>query len=101
MLFKAARFNSATLSFATDVSGYFEDVTIYGSRTGLWGLFPWGTAAWGSTATTIPIRTDIPLEKQRGSLLRLRFTHRQGYGYFKLLGFSAPIRDTESYVVAK
>lgn len=101
MLFKAARFYSATVGFATDASGYFEDVTIYGSRTGLWGLFPWGSAAWGSTSTTIPIRTYVPLEKQRGSLLRVRFTHRQGYGYFKLLGLSLPIRDTGSFVIAK
>jgi hypothetical protein len=101
LLFKAARFNTATVGFATDVSGYFEDVEIQGSRGGLWGLFPWGSAAWGATATTIPIRTYVPLEKQRGSFLRLRFTHRQGYGYFKLLGFSIPIRDTSSFVIAK
>jgi hypothetical protein len=91
----------ATLSFATDASAYYEDVTITGNRTGLWGLFPWGNAPWGSTATTLPIRTYVPLEKQRGSFLRVRFTHRQGYGYFKLLGFSLPIRDTESFVIAK
>jgi len=101
MLFKAARFYSATLGFATDASGYFEDAPIYGNRTGLWGLFPWGTAAWGGTATTLPIRTYVPLEKQLGSLLRLRFTCRQGYGYFKLLGFSLPIVDTESFWVSK
>jgi hypothetical protein len=101
MLFKTARFNTATLSFATDCSAYYEDVSILGNRTGLWGLFPWGQAAWGATSTTIPIRTLVPLEKQRGSLLRVRFSHRQGYGYFKLLGFSAPIRDTGSYVIAK
>lgn len=101
MLFRAARFYSATLSFATDASGYFEDVTLYGARTGLWGLFPWGSAAWGGTATTIPIRTLVPLEKQRGSLMRVRFTHRQGYGYFKLYGYSLPVIDSGSFVVAR
>lgn len=101
MLFKSARFNTATVGFATDASAFFEDVEIQGNRTGLWGLFPWGQAAWGATSTTVPIRTYVPLEKQRGSFLRVRFTHRQGYGYFKLLGFSLPIRDTESFVIAK
>ncbi len=101
MLFKAARFNNATVGFATDVSGYFEDVTISGNRTGLWGLFAWGEAAWGGTAQTVPIRTFVPLEKQRSGLMRLRFTHRQGYGYFKLLGFGLVVRDTESAVVAR
>lgn len=101
LLFKAARFNSATVSFATDFSAAFEDVPILGSRTGLWGLFPWGRAPWGGTATTIPIRTYVPLEKQKGGLLRVRFTHRQGYGYFKLLGLSLPIRDTGSFGVGR
>lgn len=101
VLFRAARFNTATMSFATDWSGYFEDVTIQGNRTGLWGLFPWGQSAWGGTSTSIPIRTYVPLEKQRGGLLRVKFTHRQGYGYFKLNGFSAPIRETGSLAVAR
>lgn len=101
MLFRVARFYTATVSFATDWSGYFEDVSILGNRTGLWGLFPWGQAAWGATASAVPIRTYVPLEKQRGGLLRLRFTHRQGYGYFKLNGFSAPIRETGSLAVAR
>jgi hypothetical protein len=101
MLFKAARFYVGTIAFATDISAGFEDVPLYGNRTGLWGLFPWGEEAWGATSTTLPIRTLVPLEKQRGSLLRVRFTHRQGYGYFKLLGFSAPIRDTGSFKIAK
>lgn len=99
LLAKAARFNNAEISFATDCSGYFEGVTISGNRTGLWGLFPWGEAAWGSTATTVPLRCDVPLEKQRGSLIRVRFTHQQGYGYFKLNGFSMPVRDTGSIKV--
>lgn len=101
MLFKTARFDSATVSFATDNSAYFEDVTLAGSRTGLWGLFPWGDEAWGGTGRTVPIRTYIPLEKQRGSYLRVKFQHRQGYGSFKLLGFSLPFRDTNSKVIGK
>lgn len=101
MLFKTARFNTATISFATDVSTYFEDVPIEGSRNGLWGLFPWGLESWGGTANTVPIRVLVPLEKQRASYLRIRFTHRQGYGSFKLLGYSAPYRETGSYKISK
>lgn len=101
MLFKEARFANAALSFATDVSGAYETVPIEGNLTGRWGLFPWGLEPWGGNPHTLPIRTFIPLEKQRGSLLRVRFIHREGYAYFKLLGFSLVIRDTGSYVVAK
>lgn len=101
MLFKSARFNTATLSFSTDVSAAYEAVTIEGNRTGLWGLFPWGEQLWGATSSTVPIRTYVPLEKQKGSFLRVRFNHKQAYGDFKLLGMSLPIRDTGSYVIAK
>lgn len=101
MLFKTARFDNATISFATDNSAYFEPVTLDGNRTGLWGLFPWGGEAWGGTSRTIPIRTYIPLEKQRGSYLRVKFKHKQGYGSFKLLGYSLPFRDTGSKIIGK
>lgn len=101
MLFGSARFSTATLSFATDASTSYEDVSIAGPGTALWGLFAWGESPWGGTSNTIPIRTLVPLEKQRGALLRVRFTHRQGYGSFRLYGFSLPIIDTASYQVAK
>jgi hypothetical protein len=100
-LFRVARFNTANVSFATDVSQYFEGVDISGNRTGLWGLFPWGEQAWGGAPTTVPIRTLVPLEKTWGSFIRMRFTHRQGYGYFKLNGFSLPVDTTGEFKIAK
>lgn len=101
MLFRAARFNSATVSFATDFSGSYEEVPFTGNRVGLWGLFPWGQSPWGSSATAVAIRTYVPLEKQRGSLLRVRFSIKQGYSAWKLNGISVPFRDTGSFFVAK
>jgi hypothetical protein len=97
MLFKAARFNTATLSFASDNSAYFESVSISGSRAGLWGLFGWGDSPWGGVIRSTAIRALVPLEKQHASYLRIKFTHRQGYGYFKLNGFSLPVIFTDSY----
>lgn len=102
LLFRSARFNSATVGFATDFSGSYEDVDFMGNRVGLWGLFPWGLSVWGSSvATAIGIRTFVPLEKQRGSLLRIRFSIKQGYSAWKLNGVSIPYRDTGSYVIGK
>lgn len=101
MLFRAARFNSATCSFATDMSGSFEAVTMTGNRTGLWGLFPWGESPWGSMATAVPIRVYVPLEKQYGSLLRVKFAITQGYSPWQLNGLSVPIRDTGSMVIGR
>lgn len=101
LLFRAARFNTATISFATDISGSFEDVTLTGNRTGLWGLFPWGQSPWGSIGTSVPLRVYTPLEKQYGSLLRVKFTIRQGYAAWQLNGVSIPFRETASQVISR
>lgn len=99
-LFRNARFNEAQIGFATDGSAYFEDVTVEGNRAGLWGLFPWGEEQWGATPRTVPIYTEIPLEKQCGTWLNIRFKIRQGYSTWKLLGYSLPILDTGNWQVA-
>lgn len=96
LMFRNARFNEAQIGFATAESGYFEDVTIEGNRTGLWGLFPWGEEAWGATPRTVPIYTEVPLEKQFGSWISIRFKIRQGYSSWKLLGYSLPVQDDGS-----
>ena len=98
LLFRSARFDRATVSFSTDASTYWDDVPITGDRTGLWGLFGWGTGSkWGGTDTTLPIRTFVPLEKQRGTLMRVKFSVQNGYSYFRLNGWSMPARDFESF----
>lgn len=98
-LFRSARFNTAYAGFATDASGSFEEVAMSGNRVGLWGLFPWGEAAWGAMPSSIPIRVECPLDKQRGSLIRVRFRIRQGYAFWKLNGISIPYRDTGSIYI--
>lgn len=100
LIFRNARFNTAQIGFATDGSGYFEDVDVNGNRTGLWGLFPWGEEAWGATPRTVPIYTEVPLEKQMGSWMIVRFKIRQGYSSWKLLGYSLPMDDTGNWAVA-
>ncbi len=101
LLAKASRYNTATISFATDISAGFESVDIAGSQVGDWGLFEWGDEAWGGESAPVPMRTYVPLEKSRGSYLRVRFTMREGYGYFKMQGVSLKYREFGSMVVSK
>lgn len=98
-LFRVARFEEATASFATDASAFYEDVPLAGNRTASWGLFPWAEESWGGTDIFTAKRTYVPLEKQRGALLRVRFRIREGQAYFRLEGLSIPMRDTGSTVV--
>ena len=95
-LFREATFPRAYTRFATDITPGFQEVEISGSSSGQWGLFEWGNEPWGGTPFPAARRVDIPRETQRGSLVRVGFSHRNGFGNFKLNGFSLPIRMTES-----
>lgn len=99
MFFGRVNFVTAQIGFATDISPIFEYTSVSGTSAGPWGLFPWGSLPWGGASNARPIRTLVPLEKGRGSWLRVRFTHRQGYGDFKLNGFSLPYEDSESFKI--
>lgn len=89
VLFKNSGFSNATLSFYTDVSGGFSDVSITGSYGGgAWGLFPWGGLPWGGVIRPAPKRVTIPRNKKRGTLLSTKFSHRVGYGTFEIQGLS-------------
>lgn len=99
MVFRRLNFQEANIGFATDISPTFEYQEVSGTTSGAWGLFPWGSVAWGGVAVPKPIRTYVPLEKARGTWLRVRFVIRQGYSDFQLNGFSLPYDDTESWKV--
>jgi hypothetical protein len=86
LLFKNNYFPQADVGFYTELSGSLEETTVYGTYGGLWGLFPFGEAAWGGVQRPRIIRTYIPREKAWADLLSIRFTHRMGYSQFQLQG---------------
>lgn len=101
MLFKQSQFKLATLGIASDVSQYFDDVTLTGDYSGLWGLFPWGQAPWGGVSQPRPIRALIPQNKQWCSQLRVQFNFQESWGVFKLQGFSVPITSYGSWFTGR
>lgn len=101
LIFKQQQFNTGTLSFASDVSQAYVPVTINGQSSGNWGLFPWGSVPWGGAPLEGPIRTLVPLEKQRCSQLRVRLEIRQGFSLFQLAGMSLPIPEDQTYAIAR
>lgn len=92
LFFRRARFTSATLSFFSDLSQNIDSLPINGVGTNSWGLFPWGSTPWGGITQAIPIRTYVPLQKQRCSQLNIKLTHRVAYGDFILDGINLKIR---------
>lgn len=88
-LFREAAFVTATASFYTDLSGGYIGTIMRGLfGTSQWGLFTWGTGAWGGLTRPKPIRVFIPREKSRGSLLSVRLSIRNAYAKWSLNGTS-------------
>lgn len=92
LFFRRARFVVSTLSFFSDSSQSVNSINITINNFGPWGLFPWGSVPWGDQVSPIPIRTYVPLDKQRCSQLNIKFTHRTAYGDFLLNGISLKVR---------
>lgn len=92
LFFRKARFNVATLTFFSDLSQNVDSISIFGVGTNSWGLFPWGTVPWGGVTQAVPIRTYLPLQKQRCSQLNIKLIHRVAYGDFILDGINLKVR---------
>lgn len=88
LLYKQASFVEAQLVFASDYFISESTVDINGVNSVQWGLFPFDGAPWGASNRAIPIRTYVPLEKSRCSLLTIQYNHRSARGIFKLNGLS-------------
>lgn len=89
VLFREQNFNTASVSFYTDISGGYESTELTGLYGGgLWGTTPWGSGLWGGVQRPLPIRCFVPRDKSRGSLLSIKFTLRVGYSKWSLNGFS-------------
>lgn len=88
LIFEDSSFTSATLSYATDLSGNFEDQTINGNGNGIFGNSPFGTGLFGGNGSGIPFRTYLPREKQRCRYVLVKFSHGISRESFSLYGLS-------------
>lgn len=87
LLLRQSYFDNASVNFYSDVSGSIDSVPITGNGGGLWGRFLWGLQTWwGGISNSKPIRTYVPLEKQRCDLLSVQFTCSEGWAVFQLEG---------------
>lgn len=88
LLFQVPYFNRISLNFSTDLSNGDEEVPLNGVYGTLWGRFKWGQIPWGGTTKAVPIRTYVPQQKQRCSLLNVTLSHREAYSFYRLNGVS-------------
>lgn len=95
MIFENSNFSSVTISYATDLSPAFEGITFSGEGLGVgdWGYFNFGSINWGGIAAPIPLRTLIPLEKQRCRFMNVQFEHSVAFEKYSIYGLSLVFRS--------
>jgi hypothetical protein len=88
-IFRDASFDQLEVSFGTNFSSLSSETIIEPDKGGGWGTFPWGTIPWGGIGGGMqPIRTLVPLEKQRANWLNMGLEGAQAFTSFSLEGVS-------------
>ena len=87
-IFEDTVFTSARVAYNSDLSPNFEYVDFEGVGDGSWGNFVWGEQSWGGEGDQVPLRTYIPLEKQRCRFIRPRFEHGNAWEHYAIQGIS-------------
>ena len=94
LIFRGARFNSAQISFSTDISTGFDSVSISGLVGGGWGFFTWGNGVWGGgEQRPRTFRFYVPQDKQYGGIIVPKLMIRSGYADWGLQGMSISLFD--------
>lgn len=88
ILFERNTFTTAQVAYSSDLSPVFNSIPFSFPGAGVWGFFQWGDQNWGGGGNSIPLRTLVPLQKQRNRFLNLRFMHGNAFERFSILGVS-------------
>lgn len=93
LMFERRSFYSATASYSSDISPNYEDVEFTPGSYGVWGNFTWGSGAvWGGDGDSAPLRTYLPLQKQRCRMVNCKFKHINALEKYAFYGISLSVR---------
>jgi len=97
--FESNNFSNITISYATDLSPSFEEQEFTDIGTGEWGDSTYGESNWGGIQAPVPIRTLIPLQKQRATFIIPKFRHKVAIQKYAMLYTSINARpySTRAY----
>lgn len=98
MIFENSNFSKVSISYATDLSPAYESITFQGAGLGIgdFGYFNFGTINFGGIAAPIPLRTLIPLNKQRCRFINVKFDHKVAFEKYAIYGISLVYRGISS-----
>lgn len=92
VMFENSNFSLVTIGYSTDRAPSFVDTTFNGAGIGDWGEFGWGGVNFGGVAAPTPLRTYIPLDKQRCRMINVKFQHQVALEKFSVYGISLTYR---------
>ena len=92
IMFENTNFSDVTISYKSDKSPSFSDVSFTKAGNGDWGGFTWGEVNWGGVSAPIPLRTYVPLTKQRCRFMNVKFRHKVAMEKYALYGISLTFR---------
>lgn len=91
-LFENSNFSTFKIGYASDKHPSFEDITFTRPGTGDFGQFINSQMNFGGIAAPIPLRTYIPMSKQRCRFLNVKLEHKVAFEKYSLFGISLTFR---------
>lgn len=88
LYFDSKAFSFATVSFATDLFPAFVDVVVTALGNGIFGFKDFGEGFFGGIGNSVPFRTYLPRNSQRGRFIVMKFTHRVAREKYLYYGYS-------------
>jgi len=92
-MFENSNFSTMTMSYSSDKFPSFIDTIFDRPGNGDFGQFNFGQGVnFGGVAAPIPLRTYVPLEKQRCRFLVVKLSHKVAFEKWSLFGISLTFR---------
>lgn len=92
-LFENSNFSTFTMSYASDKHPSFVDTVFERPGIGDFGQFVYSNVNFSGVAAPIPLRTYVPLDKQRCRFLHVKLSHRVAFEKYSLFGISLTFRN--------
>lgn len=91
-IFENDNFSRFSVGYSTDKFPSFIDTTFTTPGIGDFGQFYFGGINFGGVAAPVPLRTYVPLEKQRCRFINVKLQHSTAREKYSLYGFSLVFR---------
>lgn len=101
IMFENSNFTTATISYASDRSPAFDEIEFDKAGVGSFGMFSFGGGSsmnFGGISAPIPLRTYIPLSKQRCRFINVKFEHSIALQNYAIYGISLKFRPYNTRV---